>query len=652
MIPNVGSDLPSSRVFDGVEFFTLLDEIHSKSDSVVANYSETFVSDLYAELDAGNITPTQVRSPEGMARFLSGTDDPTNARFRIAMLQQFGMEQPDFSLVSGMTVSWTGATDQWVDPNPNLDARHVYPDGYVSGKSYSGVLFGSDVPDGGFQSGETYGVGLPLYYAGSNDLAVQDAVSGEVYWQRSMPNRTNALTAVLSENRVYAATHSTDSTLYGYDTTTGEQVLEYQGHGDAVYALDRSADGLTIYTASYDGEVHAVDTETGNADWTYTSGPSGGGAVGVAADESGSAVFTIYSDGVDFDSQIHAIDPSDGSQMDTYADANWNLETVACTGDGTVAYVGGRNNLVMALPFDGATIASPDWTYSTPDRVFALALSPDETVLYAAVSLSSSGEIHAIDVADGTNIWTYSGFTDGLEDVVVSPDGGRVYAGNPSAGELHVVDAQDGSAVRTGTPMGSIYSLALPPTDGSIDGLAAASLLYDESNNREVRFSHGTIDVNEMYDAGGATITHVTDETITDIESVVGKGIESIVDEMSQFDSVSDIKYTKHVLDILDFYGINATVGESDSDDITVTEPDYDTPKYDTYDSTQFADYINTLETYIEQLEAEETTDESGWGFAPFGDWSSGELLGLGIIGLVIMWMVGVATDLIPGVGN
>ncbi len=33
---------------------------------------------------------------------------------------------------------------------------------------------------------------------------------------------------------------------------------------------------------------------------------------------------------------------------------------------------------------------------------------------------------------------------------------------------------------------------------------------------------------------------------------------------------------SSHVLDILDFYDVDATVGESDSDDITVTEPDYD----------------------------------------------------------------------------
>ncbi|MFC4247243.1 PQQ-binding-like beta-propeller repeat protein [Natribaculum luteum] len=637
-IPNVGSDLSSAVVWNPFETFRLLDEIHSQSDTVTGNYSQAFVEDVYAELDAGNITPQQVRSPEGMTHFLSGTDDPTNARFRVAMLQQLGMEQPDFSLVSEMDVSWSGATGRWVDPDPSISDRHVHPDEFVADTSYTGVLFGSDLPPDGFKSGGSYHVGPVgfLAYENDNEVRAIDLVTQEEQWRYSTGQQIAAVAAdSLGETLFIGMADS----VAAVDATNGSELwsIDYAtGSSSGVEAMTLSPDESTLYVTGY-GDTLALSVSDGSTEWSHT--PSNYGySITVTPDGSTVVVGTNTPD-------VAGIDATDGTELwlNTSSPVS-NVYGAAAAPDGSAVYIGDDGVVAALDPSDGSELS----TYTgLTDYARVLTTGPDGTVY-----VSNDNGDYALDPSDWSVVWNTNTADIMPRSISVSSDGSEVYVSNGNA-EMYALDTSDGSQKWLFNPLGDVNNTvyhAITRTTDPVDGIAGRALMFDEPSGSEITMATGVLEVVEMRDADGATITHVDDQTIADLEALAGTpdSIETIVSEMDQFDSVDDIKYTTHVYDILEFYGVEATVGESDSDDVTVNDPDYQRPEYDTYDSTEFANYLDELETYLEQLEAED--DTSGTPLFGGGDWfdGGGGLVGLAIIGAVIMAIVGIVTDLLP----
>ncbi|MFC7230324.1 YncE family protein [Saliphagus sp. GCM10025308] len=346
------ADLQSARVFDGREFFKLLDEIKSLSDTVTGNYSESFVSDIYAELDAGNITPDQVRSPEGIARFLSGTDDVSDERFRISMLQQLGMVQPDFSKIRGMSVNWTGATETWVDPDPNLSDRHAHPDGFVENESYSGVLFGADLPGSGFQTGGRYYVGNLVYGVGDGEIRAYDHHSLEFKFAIQ--------------------------TAYSNDVAVGDGVIYAAG-----------PDGVACYNIS-DGSEVWTSADTTAVDQLVYSASTGTIAAGRSTD-----------------STVAIIGDADGSVQQTISAGN--VDALEMTPDGSIVYVSnqGTNEVEAYDTSDGSTI----WI-SNRNIYYAsnLALSPDGNYLGCdGLSNTTYRSYAVLDTSDGTEVFGNDG---------------------------------------------------------------------------------------------------------------------------------------------------------------------------------------------------------------------------------------------------
>ncbi len=138
------------------DYAYLMDMWQNQSDEVVANYQNGLAADLYDALDAGQITTAELRSAEGQVRFMSGESEVTSQRFRVALLSTLDLNGVDLQNASRMTVSYTGYTD--VDWNVTETSREPIYSGYVDNRSYEGLLFATDTPDGGFDKGVEYNV--------------------------------------------------------------------------------------------------------------------------------------------------------------------------------------------------------------------------------------------------------------------------------------------------------------------------------------------------------------------------------------------------------------------------------------------------------------------------------------------------------------
>ncbi|WP_408957268.1 hypothetical protein [Natrinema sp. 74] len=175
IVMNAGGDLESQRVFDFRDWYEHWQEIQEQSDNVAANYDMQFVEDLYAEMDAGNVEPSQIRGAEGHARYLSGDSNVTSERFKVSVMSMLGTSNPDLNQTSNMVVSYTGYTKQnYTEVN---GTRTVSYGGHVSNRTYEGLLYADEVPANGFVSGETYNVsslnGTVSFYDAANGRYVQ-----------------------------------------------------------------------------------------------------------------------------------------------------------------------------------------------------------------------------------------------------------------------------------------------------------------------------------------------------------------------------------------------------------------------------------------------------------------------------------------------
>ncbi|WP_436346965.1 PQQ-binding-like beta-propeller repeat protein [Natronorubrum sp. FCH18a] len=628
--------LATANVFDGREFCKLLHRIWADSDTVTGNYSQSFVEDLYAELNAGNVTSDQIRSPEGMVHFLAGTSDPSNERFRIAMLQQLGMEQPDFSIVSGMDVTWSGATETVVSTDPDLDDRHSHPDGFVENESYNGVVFGENLPEGGYQPGSRYAVGMPFYYVTHDESVVACDMNGNKLFEIDEAEDLYDITISPDQSTVCVPEpFSTDAPVRAYDVTDGSVKWSYT---DAqAYCVDYSPDGNRVYVGDYEYGIHVLDAETGTHLWDATIDGRPRGAVG---DSDGNVYVCDGGDGT-----VTAFD-KDGNELWTKAHDVGADEIVLSPDEETLYTADGP--LFALDPADGTE--KFNLSYGT-DRVHWFDLSDDGKTLYIGLE----AEIRSVTAdANGDENWTTAVETEGQIEHVCSVPGDDYVIVSEYYGNILCLETEQGSVeweMNVGENTRAIETVQFAEP---IDGLGGRSLIFDDG---QTDLWNGVLEVDAMYDAGGENVEHVNENTISDLENLTGDDISTIIETVDGYDSEDDIQYTRDVLNILEAYDL-----EDDADQVETEEPPWDPPEYDTEGAGDFANYMEQVESMQEQLETDEeseddTEDEDdGIGIGlpgfDFGLDSGGELIGLGIIAVVVLAVVGFVTDLIPGLGN
>jgi outer membrane protein assembly factor BamB len=210
--------------------------------------------------------------------------------------------------------------------------------------------------------------------------------------------------------------------------------------------------GTTVYLASSDHNVYAIDTETRQAHWTFET------------DNWVWATPLVVEDRVyiaSMDHRLYAVDDADGSLLWEFADARGALPATPALAN-EVLYFGSLTGHIYAVQAGEGTAL---WDRAVEGGMWATPLILDQDGVSALYFGTLNGTIYALDTRDGSEIWRRQvpGEVRGSPAHV----DGTLYFGCAD-GQLYAFDAQSGQP--TVSPLGqqiekaSIY--ASPVYDG------------------------------------------------------------------------------------------------------------------------------------------------------------------------------------------
>jgi outer membrane protein assembly factor BamB len=220
-------------------------------------------------------------------------------------------------------------------------------------------------------------------YAGNTGAAAYAITpNGKVKWIFRGGNSFWTATAIADDGTSYWG--SVDRSIYAIDKN-GKQVWSTPTLGFVISSPALSKDGSTIYIASFDGQLHALDARTGVERWAFQTGDHVYSSPALEEDARG-AVKALY------------IGSADGSIYKVDANGNklWQYDTgdavrsspvlgMAPDGSGRIVYVGSSSGTLFAL--DAAT-GKRRWSFDGTPRAGALR---DRNDLNASPALGRKG---------------------------------------------------------------------------------------------------------------------------------------------------------------------------------------------------------------------------------------------------------------------
>lgn len=254
----------------------------------------------------------------------------------------------------------------------------------------------------------------PMFRGSPAHLGVADGAApqlSEVLWRFQTEGRVLSTPAV-EGNSVFIA--STDGRLYAVDLATGAERWRFATQGP-ISSSPAVAFGM-VFISSLDGYVHAVDAESGRRRWRFTT--------------RGERRFTAPG--------IHGAMPRTERMPDPF-DVFLSSPTVV----GEVLYIGSGDQHVYAL---NARTGEKLWEFATGDVVHASPAVVDGVVYIG----SWDRNLYALDAASGRERWRY---TTGADSVIYNQvgiassaavSGGMVFVGGRD-GHFHAVDAATGA---------------------------------------------------------------------------------------------------------------------------------------------------------------------------------------------------------------
>jgi len=207
--------------------------------------------------------------------------------------------------------------------------------------------------------------------------------------------------------------------------------------GREVRSTPAIADGV-VYVGSNDGNVYALDANTGGLLW---NAPVGRGVQSSPAVAGG----VVYAGS--WDGSLYAFNASNGSQAWNYTTGDGVISSPAVAGG--LVYVGSTDGNVYALD---AETGGPAWVFSTGGPRVTSSPAVAGGVVYVG---SEDGNLYALDALTGAVLWNYTAnwpihsspaVAGGV--VYVGCDDGNVYALSASTGEL-AWNFTTGGAVRS-----------------------------------------------------------------------------------------------------------------------------------------------------------------------------------------------------------
>ena len=275
-------------------------------------------------------------------------------------------------------------------------------------------------------------------YVGAEDsyLYAIDALTGALAWRYKTDYRLVTEPPTTADGTVYS--RRADGMLYAMDARSGELRWQYQA-GESAWTSPTVNEGV-VFTGSGDGSVHAIDASTGSLIWRYRTEA----AVIYAPLVTNDRVYVVSSDDGywrDFwvDLSIYALDAYTGNLL-WRRDGVYSRPSVA---DG-VLYVWRRHS-GGGYPFYEVNV----WDASTGNYIWAwntaqitnhdIQFSPGRLRVVDGVAyiISTSGQLLALNVRTGDELWSYES---GTSKSLLGVANGVVYTGdaqlNASTGEL------------------------------------------------------------------------------------------------------------------------------------------------------------------------------------------------------------------------
>lgn len=240
-------------------------------------------------------------------------------------------------------------------------------------------------------------VGIVAHRESNSPSAVLalDAASGEEQWRYAIDDEVGVTSPTLHDNTVYVG--SENGNVYALDAETGTERWVFPT-ADSVTTPPAVGDG-TVYAGSYDGHVYAIDAETGEERWKFDTAQR----VFSSPTVHGSHVF-VGSESF----YLYALAAETGEEQ-------WRLDTGGIVDispavhSGTV-YLGTRIGTVTSL--DAAT-GDTIWEFTpSADVEFGWsnpALTSNTLYIVGNTSQESSTEpsyLYAVDAASGEQRWS------------------------------------------------------------------------------------------------------------------------------------------------------------------------------------------------------------------------------------------------------
>lgn len=200
---------------------------------------------------------------------------------------------------------------------------------------------------------------------------------------------------VVDRGRVYFG--SGDGNVYALDAESG--ALRWKFHtGDVVHSSPAIADG-TLYIGSFDTWLYAIDAERGTERWRFKTGEDP-----VRYNQTGITSSPVVAGGTVYfgcrDAHVYAVDAATGKQKWAYyTDQGWVSATPAVRGN--TLFVGSGSSLKM-FAFDTAT-GTPRFAVPIKSAIFSsVALAGN-----VAVVGTFSGELDAFNATTGALAWQF-----------------------------------------------------------------------------------------------------------------------------------------------------------------------------------------------------------------------------------------------------
>ena len=328
-----------------------------------------------------------------------------------------------------------------------FNVRNTYASGTVSGDNRIGGLVGiiAELGSvwGSYATGEVIGEDMTGGLIGLN----VDGSVGSSYWDIN----TSGLT------------ETDGGTGLTTDQMTGPDALEYMEGFDfeniwdvaGSYPFHRWDDpfiwtffigspivsspfvGSTVYVGSSDNNLYAIDEETGDEKWSFTTG-----------DEVFSSP-VLYNDAVfvgSDDSNLYAVDAGTGDELWSFETGDDVRSSPAATPE--MVYVGSDDNHIYAVDIETGLM---EWSYETGDAVGS---SPAVAGGLVYVG-SGDGNVYALDVETGDMEWSFETGSAVFSSPAVS--GGIVYVGSDD-GNLYALEAMTGDESWSFTTGGAVRS--------------------------------------------------------------------------------------------------------------------------------------------------------------------------------------------------